>query len=532
MEPSRYLRWFDTTPSMGRVSANNEVTFFTTGEDAFDDLGSLLEVEAGPTSTVLILGWSFTTALPMQAHPTTPGLSTLEQLLSNFTAQGGSAKAMLWKNTIMPGTGGTTGGAAFINGLPRSQAILDNRTPLAGTHHQKIQAIVGSRAGTAGDSVAYCGGMDLFDDRVGPGALHDVHCKVVGDGSVDLVNVFTERWNDHPDHTGAYTPTLTSGPAVAPFTDLVQVCRTYPQFPSGLSGLAYSIFVNKYLPTLSQVLSAHGAASPGDMRVAGQTRYYSFYRSDTGVQQIWRAVRRAIDQAEKFIYLEDQYLVNPWVGQALAAKLASAGKDFRIVILALHPDLADIQQVWPRRRALLAPLIAADPRRVRWQIFTRNLGKDHPYVHSKTWIFDDELVITGSANLDRRGYTYNSEADVVVAGAITSHHEVPSGATTKAQDLRCRLFAKHLGGKASDYLDHTKALAAWRTAGTGSHVVVFNPDEKPGAPDKYVAQLTAASTTTNGVSLALAAMGLLGGADAYLWDNLEDPDPDVRPPSP
>ena len=152
-----------------------------------------------------------------------------------------------------------------------------------------------------------------------------------------------------------------------------------------------------------------------DMRVAGQMRYYSYSRSDAGVQQIWRAVRRAIEQAETFIYLEDQYLVNLWVGQALARKLATAGKDFRIVILALHPDLADIEQVWPRRRALLAPLIAADPGRSRWQVFTRSLAKDHPYVHSKTWIFDDELVITGSANVDRRGYTYNSEADVVVA---------------------------------------------------------------------------------------------------------------------
>lgn len=532
MALSRYLRWFDTTPSMGRVSTNNEVTFFTTGEDAFEDLGGLLEVEAGPSATVLILGWSFTASLVMQSRPTTPGLTTLESLLRNVTAKGGAVKAMLWKNTIMPGTGGTTSGAAFISGLPRSQAILDNRTPLAGTHHQKIQAIVGSRAGTAGDSVAYCGGMDLFADRVGPTALHDVHCKIVGDGSADLVSVFTERWNDHPDHAAAYTPSLTSGPATAPFTDLVQVCRTYPQFPSGISGVGYSVFVNTLLPTLSQVLSAHGAVAPGDMRVAGQMRYYSFYRSDAGVQQIWRAVRRAIEQAETFIYLEDQYLVNLWVGQALARKLATAGKDFRIVILALHPDLADIEQVWPRRRALLAPLIAADPGRSRWQVFTRSLAKDHPYVHSKTWIFDDELVITGSANVDRRGYTYNSEADVVVAGDVTPHHEVASGATTKAQDLRCRLFAKHLGGKASDYLDHTKALAAWRHPGAGSHVVVFNPDQKPGAPDKYAAQLSAAARTTPGVSLAMAGMALRGGVDTVLWDYLEDPDADVGPPAP
>src|SRR5712691_4183707 len=98
--------------------------------------------------------------------------------------------------------------------------------------------------------------------------------------------------------------------------------------------------------------------------------------------------------------------MNRWVGDALAAKRTSTSdKKVRIVIVVLHPDAADAQQMWPRRRDVFAKLIAADPRRTRWTVVTSHTR----YVHSKTWIFDDELVITGSANADRRGYTYNSE---------------------------------------------------------------------------------------------------------------------------
>jgi hypothetical protein len=34
------------------------------------------------------------------------------------------------------------------------------------------------------------------------------------------------------------------------------------------------------------------------------------------------------------------------------------------------------------------------------------------YIHSKTWIFDDEFLIVGSANCNRRGYSHDSELDI------------------------------------------------------------------------------------------------------------------------
>src|SRR5262249_8504209 len=80
-------------------------------------------------------------------------------------------------------------------------AILDNRTLDYGSHHQKILVVNGSDGLTA-----FCGGVDFNPDRVSqvatsPGSyLHDVHCRIKGPATKDLLQIFVDRWTDHPDH--------------------------------------------------------------------------------------------------------------------------------------------------------------------------------------------------------------------------------------------------------------------------------------------------------------------------------------------
>jgi len=525
---SKYLHWFDASASMTTPTEGNLAQFFITGEEAFADLADRLEYDAGKDAVAYFLGWSFDVNVAMRSVASPAG-TTLGALLSYFAKEGGRVYAMLWDNTLMKNSG-CPEGVQYINALPGggSQGILDHRTPLAGTHHQKVQIIVAARSHMTNSAtellpaVAYCGGMDVFRDRVEPNALHDVHCKIRGPATDDLVRVFQDRWNDHPDRNVDLTTraavTTAGGSAV------VQVCCTYPAFQSPL---IYGFVVNHYFDLLSKALQAAHKFAPGDMRVAGSTKLYGFYDTSKGVQQVWRAVKKAIAEAKNYIYLEDQYLLNRWVGDALAAKLASThDTEFRIVIVVLHPDPSGIEQVWPRRRNFLANLNATDPRRTRWTVVYRRFDKPHAYVHSKTWIFDDELIITGSANADRRGYTYNSEVNVVVAGDADPLSEISSGATTLAQDLRARLFAKHLGGEPGHYLKPIPSLRKWFGNLNATNVAVFNPAAKPGGPDQYIAALEA-----TGLPEVQAALNFLpGGADNWLWDNFEDPDTAVPPP--
>lgn len=512
---------------MRPVTEGNLTDFFVTGEEAFADLADRLEADGGKDARAYLLGWSCDINVPLRSTPSPTTGTTLGQLLSYFVKQGGVVHGMLWDNTLMANAG-CADAVNYINALPGgSSAILDRRTPLAGTHHQKIQIVVPARGHLtestteAVPAVAYCGGMDVFNDRIGPNGLHDVHCKIRGPAADDLVKVFQDRWNDHP----ARSVDLKERTSVASFggNALVQVCCTYPMFQSPL---LYSLIVGRYLPAVNQQLQGSGAPTAGDMRVGGSIKLYGFYDTSKGVQQIWHAVKKGIAEAKSYIYLEDQYLINKWVGDALAAKLAATKDEgFRIVIVVLHPDSADVEQVWPRRRDVFAKLLALDPRRKRWTVVYRRGDKPHPYVHSKTWIFDDELVITGSANADRRGYTYNSETDVVVAGDV-SGSGATAGATTIAQDLRARLFAKHLGGKPADHINAGTSLRKFFGDLARTSVAVFDPSARVGAPDKYLAKLLVAPTQL--VSTALTFMP--GRPEDWLWDYLEDPDSNVQAP--
>src|SRR5215831_473296 len=74
----------------------------------------------------------------------------------------------------------------------RSCAILDREHPMGGAHHQKLVLVYGKEG-----LIAYCGGVDLNPDRLT--ALYDVHCRIKGPIAQELLQVFNERWLNHPD---------------------------------------------------------------------------------------------------------------------------------------------------------------------------------------------------------------------------------------------------------------------------------------------------------------------------------------------
>ena len=397
---------------------------------------------------------------------------------------------MLWKN-FYPGFDNAVP-VAFIKGLPHSDAVLDNRTAIAGSHHQKNLVIYGEQS-----TVGYCGGMDPYSDRIvasGFGPLHDVHCRVEGPACNDLWDVFQERWNDHPAHTQKFGSDLAS-PArpriTVSGTMAVQVGRTYPSVSIisnttaqwGYQQLANYLKQNS--PSTAQKLPPIGDMSDSQ----GSFKPYSFTRGERG---IWAMLEKAIDKASRFIYIEDQYLVSRAASAALATKLRNSAREkkFRLIILICHTDMVDLEQSWERRREFISDLTSGDPSRTMWTIACRApVGGPESYVHSKTWIFDDELAITGSANCSRRSYTEDSECDIGVVGRLAGTIRDSSGALVSfppfAQGLRCALWAKHLGKTPNDWTDAVATASAWFRPPRGSHVTTYNASagtDKP-SPD-------------------------------------------------
>jgi phosphatidylserine/phosphatidylglycerophosphate/cardiolipin synthase-like enzyme len=81
------------------------------------------------------------------------------------------------------------------------------------------------------------------------------------------------------------------------------------------------------------------------------------------------------------------------------------------------------------------------------------------------WIFDDEYAIIGSANCNRRSYTYDSE---VVAGIL----DEGNGRDLRfAHRLRMDLWALHLNMNAAQLTDGVASAAFWlRPRGSTSRV--------------------------------------------------------------
>lgn len=430
-------RWF-LDSSAHPVRPGNHVTAFVDGDGYFADLAAAIRATDGPDAFIELADWDMSTAFELVPGDPT---STLAALLTAAADRGVPVRALLNLHQVNPFGPGTltgydnTAAVAFINSLPTGAAIHDDRYLYAGTHHQKI-AVIGSAAGL----VAYSGGMDLNADRLttSPGRTrHDVQVRVEGPAAHDHHRLFAVRWSDHP--TAPRRPPLPD-PGAPPATGRLpaQVVATF----------------------------GNGSRRPGLAPGAGPTSPGQSF-APTGDRSLQELVLRAIAAARRYVYLEDQYLVNLRVSRALAEALRHL--DHLVIVI---PGTAEVNgqllQGWRRRKAFLAPLLDAAPEKV-----TVCAGERY-YVHSKVWVFDDEFAIVGSANCNRRGFTHDSEQAVGV-------YDPPDDGGW-VRELRSRLWAKHLGLPRAALADPLAAAAHWSGLPAGAAVVPYDPDGGSDSP--------------------------------------------------
>ena len=111
-------------------------------------------------------------------------------------------------------------------------------------------------------------------------------------------------------------------------------------------------------------------------------------------------ILKAITEARKFIYIEDQYLVSMEISQALVTALQNNPK-LIVIILIPHESVTSLGS---RRNSAAGAFIAPlRPFRSKqsWACSSsapRSATRAR-YVHSKMMVVDDEYAIVGSANL-------------------------------------------------------------------------------------------------------------------------------------
>ncbi|MFW7378781.1 MAG: VTT domain-containing protein [Oligoflexus sp.] len=312
---------------------------------------------------------------------------------------------------------------------------FDDDCPLGGSHHQKLVVI--------DDQLAFCGGLDLTvnrwdrlyhqaDDplRLLPNGkpyapFHDVQLGITGEPARLLGDLVRERWQS-----------ATGNPAAQPKVDY--------EFK----------FSDQLLPrfVLESVPVGISRTRPG-FHMGEEVREVEFLYLDM------------IKAAQKFIYLENQYLTSSRIVTALAQVLQK-GEQAPEVIIVLPKRAGgwlEANTMGLMQNAALFELKRADERgklKIVYPEDKKLRGDAYITVHSKLMIVDGLMARVGSANLNHRSMGLDTECDIVVDASQDEH--VRQGVMA----FLASLLADHLGLKferVDQELENASLLAAIET---------------------------------------------------------------------
>ncbi len=459
---TQVLRWFNTGAGMPNLRQGNVVTPYIDAADAFSAMYDEMRRANNVQDYVYLANWWVDDRF--QLRPGRP--SWLNRTLSDLSRVGVEIRAMFW-DQLMPITQNNSA-AKRIDALFTGAAIIDSRTLYVGSHHQKL-LVVGTVDGDERDLVGFCGGIDINPDRIWPRGVshnkhgstpgapfHDVHCSVRGPAAGDLLRIFLQRWADHPQGQSALRGTNTG-------------------IPDPVEGAVHWVQVGT---TYGNGKRRRGIAFDG---LTG-TKGYAF--APNGEQDAARMIIAGIVAAERCIYVEDQYFfpTAPTVATGIdveaAIKVALAKPGFeQLIVLVPHSRLCDVPGGARKRKELIDHLVAA-PGGSKVKVYNpRNPGSNHSYVHSKTWVFDDQYAIIGSANTNRRSFTHDSEA---VVGFVDQGSD-SCARLWAPHEFRVNLWAHHLGTAPDSVLDPIASAALWDTLST-RHVEPYDRTINLGNP--------------------------------------------------
>ena len=333
---------------------------------------------------------------------------------------------------------------------------FDGAHPAGCSHHQKIVVV--------DDAIAVCGGIDLASGRWDT----------------------SEHLDNDPNRL---TP---NGKPYAPWHDITMVMDG--PVAGALGELArdrWHVAGGENLPPVKDL----AIDWPQDVTVTFENvqlaiaRTRAPYGDVEEVREIECLFLDMIAAAEKFIYIENQYLTSGKIAAAIAMRM---GEDNPPEIAVIMPRTADgwlEQKAMDAARVQLARAIGKVDKNNRFRIYVPvTTGGSDIYVHAKLMIVDDRILRIGSANLNNRSLGLDSECDVVLdTGVPGNEHAVDAIAA-----VRTRLLAEHLGveaGQVEAVFQSKNSLIDTIEAFRGNGKTLELLDlEKPGPFEKLIAE--------------------------------------------
>lgn len=197
---------------------------------------------------------------------------------------------------------------------------------------------------------------------------------------------------------------------------------------------------------------------PADVPVDLREReiYLSFTRTyperdDGDVRQIFHLYRDLVAAAEDRVYIENQYFSSDEITAALSSRLQEPeGPEVIIIMPRELPDALGRMTMGVSSAVQLSHLIDHDHHH-RLGIFNLRSPDDlaaNVKVHSKTMIIDGALVTLGSANINGRSFSLDSEVNATILGPAEEGGSSAGDAPSPAGDISAiedRLLAQHAG---------------------------------------------------------------------------------------
>jgi phosphatidylserine/phosphatidylglycerophosphate/cardiolipin synthase-like enzyme len=310
-----------------------------------------------------------------------------------------------------------------ITTVARLQFQTDGTVPLGGSHHQKVAIIDGQ--------VAFMGSADICQDRWDTSAhvsqdprrisrndvahkpYHEVQAVFGGVAARLFVDLFAQRW-EHATGTKLDTDRLIAPDDHDDLFARIPVTLPMPAAPVGFS---------RTVP-------------------AGEDRHH--------VHEIRDLYVRAIQRAERMIYIETQYVTSSCVRDALVSRMKDTTRPKLDIVMVLPQKPEKLKEevfIGGTQADVVSDIVAASLETGHslgiYDVAVPNgsgVDSTFVYIHAKLMIIDDVFFTMGSANLANRSMTVDSEINATWV-AQAGDHELHAA----IRRARVRLLLEHLG---------------------------------------------------------------------------------------
>lgn len=373
--------------------------------------------------SIFILGWDIDSAIKLLRGEEEDASSepvVLIELLSKKATENPQMQiyVLIWDSSVA-----FVGEREFLpeyrwtNNTPENVHFrLDDSTPLWGSHHQKVIVV--------DDELVFTGGMDLarqrWDERehkpedplrtdsLGSyGPFHDVQMMMDGPIVKNFAELARLRWRNAADYE-----------AVAPDFSF-----------DHHSDSPVAVWPENFSPRFQEMPVAVARTSPE----AGALKE---------VQEIREMYLSLIPQAERFIYIENQYMSCQEIARALNKALRRNPKLQVLLVSSYDPQgIFESEAMWAARidfkKIVERRTKPGQVKFVSSGCTNKNSEKVYKRIHSKIIIIDNKFATIGSANLTNRSMELDTECDITLIAENEAQAQ-------QIEEIRNDLIAEHI----------------------------------------------------------------------------------------